>query len=80
MTHHTLTKVSVQNMEKKKEAAELSKSAQRAGKMFGLPCPLGDALNVLYWGVINILWSVIGPELWDCVGTMITAHIHIKTD
>lgn len=50
------------------------------GEMFGLPCPLGDALNVLYWGVINILWSVIGPEPWDCVGTTITAHIHIKTD
>lgn len=77
---HTHTKVSVQNMERKIEAAELSKCAQQGGRCLGFPCPLGDALNVLYWGDINILWSVIGPEPWDCVGTMITAHIHIKTD
>lgn len=48
--------------------------------MFGLPCLLGVALNGFYWRVINILQSVIGLESWDCVGTMITAHIPIKTD
>lgn len=48
--------------------------------MFGLPCLVGVALNGFYWRVINILQGVIGPEPWDCVGTMITAHIPIKTD
>ncbi len=48
--------------------------------MFGISCLLGVALNVFYWRVINILQSVIGPEPWDCVGTVITAHIPIKTD
>lgn len=50
------------------------------GEMFGLPYLLGAALNGFYWRVINILQSVIGPEPWDYVGTIITAHIPIKTD
>lgn len=41
---------------------------------------MGVALNGFYWRVINILQSVIGPEPRDHVGTMITAHIAIKTD
>lgn len=50
------------------------------GRCFGFPCLMGVALNGFYWRVINILQSVIGPEPRDHVGTMITAHIAIKTD
>lgn len=65
-------------LKKKRQLSCLSVLSR--GKMFGLPCLLGVALNVFYWRVINILQSVIGPEPWDCVGTMITAHTPIKTD
>lgn len=66
------------------QCVELRKRGRGSVCVYGLSCLLGVALRFcfffLFWRVINILHSVIGPEPWDYIGTMITAHTPIKTD